>query len=198
MTQKGFVYKLVSKETDKIYIGSTIKSLAVRLYYHYRDKSNITSKQILMFGDATIELIETVAFNHIKELRLKEKEYIQKYRDICVNERGIYKDRKECSKEWRAKNREKIRNYDINRRKKKREENPPPPPLTEEQKKANKKKYMLEHKKDKQIYDKEYREKNKEKLSKEIMCECGGRYKQHHKSTHLKTKKHINNTINQK
>ena len=54
MSHKGLIYKIVSKQTDKIYIGSTTKSLAVRLYYHYKDKTNITSKYILKYDDATI------------------------------------------------------------------------------------------------------------------------------------------------
>ena len=59
--------------------------------------------------------------------------------------------------------------------------------------------------KDKIIYDKNYRELNKEKklknhklyyqlnkekLSKSNTCECGGLYKTYHKTTHMKTKKH--------
>ena len=32
---------------------------------------------------------------------------------------------------------------------------------------------------------------NKERISKQIFCDCGGRYKIKHKNTHIKTKKHI-------
>lgn len=48
-----------------------------------------------------------------------------------------------------------------------------------------------EKRKDKAEYDKEYRKKNKEKIHLQIDCECGGKYKAKHKSTHCKTKQHI-------
>ena len=44
-------------------------------------------------------------------------------------------------------------------------------------------------------YDKEYREDredNKEKREELHICDCGGFYKLRHKSTHQKTKKHLN------
>ena len=41
-------------------------------------------------------------------------------------------------------------------------------------------------------YDIMYRESNKEKLNKQNTCECGGEYLTKHKSTHIKTLKHIN------
>jgi len=40
--------------------------------------------------------------------------------------------------------------------------------------------------------NKEYYEKNKEKLNEKIDCECGGKYIHQHKSRHMKSKKHIN------
>jgi hypothetical protein len=192
MTQQGYIYKIVSKQTDKYYVGSTTHPLSVRLYYHYKnkDKSNITSKQILQYEDATIELIEIVSFDNVCELREKEKEYIINHKEECVNERGIYKDKKEMAQVWRDKNREKLRESYKRNRAKYREANPLPPRKTEEEKKEYKKQYHIEHAKEKSEYDKLYREKNKDKLCQEIICECGGKYKLRHKSTHLKTKLH--------
>lgn len=54
-----------------------------------------------------------------------------------------------------------------------------------------KQKWTLEHREDKKEYDKIYREKRKEELTKKINCECGGFYILHHKSSHFKTKKHM-------
>jgi hypothetical protein len=210
MSREGSIYKIVSKQTNKCYIGSTIHPLAVRLYNHFKSKSNITSKQILKYNDATIELIETVKFDDVKELRLKEYEHIQRNKECCVNERHIYKDVKEwraeykeknkeknkeklkkIHTEYRIKNREKIREWQRQRTKRHREANPLPPRKTEEEKKEKKKQYMLDHIKEKKEYDAEYRELNNEKINKQYECECGGLYKLRHKSAHLKTTKHL-------
>ena len=84
----GYIYKIVSNKTDKIYIGSTIKDLKKRLNGHrksFKDNNNITSKEIMKYDDARIELIETIIFNDRKELTRKEGEYIKLYKDKCVN-----------------------------------------------------------------------------------------------------------------
>jgi len=39
---------------------------------------------------------------------------------------------------------------------------------------------------------KDWRDRNKEKISKKFNCECGGKYTHEHKSGHFKTKKHQN------
>jgi hypothetical protein len=38
---------------------------------------------------------------------------------------------------------------------------------------------------------KEYRERNQERLTEKINCECGGSFQKQHKSRHLKQKKHL-------
>ena len=55
-----------------------------------------------------------------------------------------------------------------------------------------KKEYGYDTKENKKEYDIMYRESNKEKLNKQNTCECGGEYLTKHKSTHIKTLKHIN------
>ena len=52
----GKIYSIRSHQTEKIYIGSTTQSLAVRFGGHKRQ--NCSSQQILQFDDAYIELIE--------------------------------------------------------------------------------------------------------------------------------------------
>jgi len=65
----------------------------------------------------------------------------------------------------------------------------------------------IEYKKEKQIYDKSYREKNKEKKKlidkayyeknkEKIMCECGCTISKIDKSRHIKSKKHQNLMLN--
>jgi len=150
---EAFIYKITSPNTDKIYIGCTTRTLIRRLNMHkyQKDKSGTTSKEILDAGDATIELIEKVKCNDRKELYEKEREYISSNKNICVNQKSIYKDDEECKKEYQAK-----------------------------------------HKEEKREYDKKRREELKDKLNEKIQCECGGCYLIRHKSTHIKTKKHLN------
>ena len=56
----------------------------------------------------------------------------------------------------------------------------------------DKKTYMSEHKEEKKQYDLQFRELNKEKICKKNICECGGSFLTKHKTTHLKTTKHLN------
>jgi len=52
----------------------------------------------------------------------------------------------------------------------------------------DKKEYHLDNKNKKREYDLEYR---KEREKNTLICECGGKYKPRHKSTHYKTKLHL-------
>ena len=59
--------------------------------------------------------------------------------------------------------------------------------LDKENQKIYQKQYHIDNK---EAY-KEYQRKYKEANNKTHMCECGGKYQTQHKSSHLKTKKHI-------
>ncbi len=65
------------------------------------------------------------------------------------------------------------------------------PAPTKEEIKSDKKEYTLAHKDDKQKYDAEYRKKNTDKRHEKIICDCGGSYVKRHKTTHDKTKLHL-------
>lgn len=59
--QAGKIYKLISSQTNDIYIGSTIQELTDRLYNHKYDYKNShyrTSFEIVKYDDVQIELIE--------------------------------------------------------------------------------------------------------------------------------------------
>jgi hypothetical protein len=64
------------------------------------------------------------------------------------------------------------------------------PVPTEDEIKESRKQYRLSHKEDKKAYDVKYREKNSSRNEK-IKCNCGGSYVKRHKTTHEKTKKHL-------
>lgn len=88
----GIVYKISSPHTDKVYIGSTIRTLKQRLSKHKSDykrylKGNayfITSFEIVKLGDSVIEEIETLQNITIDELHYREK-YLIKNIDHVVN-----------------------------------------------------------------------------------------------------------------
>lgn len=64
------------------------------------------------------------------------------------------------------------------------------PSITEEERKEKKKQYTIEHRDEKKEYD-HLRRMNDEERYKKITCECGGKYVIRHKTTHEKTKRHM-------
>ena len=118
---KGYIYKITSPSTDKIYIGSTVALLSTRLSNHKSSK-NCASREIVINDDAEIILLEEIDFVDIKELRLVERRYYDLNEEKCVNynrpiiteEERVMKKR-ECNemfrdviREWRVNNNEKI------------------------------------------------------------------------------------------
>ena len=88
---KSKIYKLVSPQTDKIYIGSSqLKYLSTRLATHKqafkaREKDNKNAFELLKYDDTRIELIENYPCKDINELNTRERHYINLHKDICVN-----------------------------------------------------------------------------------------------------------------
>lgn len=93
----GKIYKLTSLDGEKIYIGSTIMSLEKRFNGHksgfnkyYKSGSKCKgnycgSYEILKMSGVQIELIESFKCNDIYILHLREAEYIELNKDVCVN-----------------------------------------------------------------------------------------------------------------
>ena len=81
----GKIYSIRSHQTEKIYIGSTTQSLAVRFGGHKR-MMDCTSQQILRFDDAYIELIELFPCDSKMALNLREGEIIRER--VCVNKKS--------------------------------------------------------------------------------------------------------------
>lgn len=106
---KGFIYKITSPSTDKIYIGSTKQTLKARLNNHCmdfkRNKSCVSSSLILCFNDAVIECVEEVNFTERKELHSRERYYIELNSDKCVNTKIPTR----TSKEYKIDNADKIK-----------------------------------------------------------------------------------------
>ena len=95
----GKIYKIISNETDKCYVGSTIEVvLARRMSKHRSDfkKGNyLSSSEILKFPDAKIILLEAYSCKSRDELTKREQFWIDQL--DCVNKVsacGVDKNRK--------------------------------------------------------------------------------------------------------
>ena len=81
----GFVYMLYSNDTDKVYIGSTIKEPGQRYNEHIYDPEHTSARQLLnMSKDVNFKILEVVQFSDISELRKIEMAFINSI-DNCVN-----------------------------------------------------------------------------------------------------------------
>ena len=189
--ENGKIYKLVSPHTDKIYIGSTCKKyLSQRLTKHkshYKDwlkdnDSYTTSYRLFELGDVEIVLLESINCNTKDELLKKEREYIEKYKDILVNKNIPSR----TSIEYRMEHKEDIKQYRKNHKKE----------ISEKSKE-----YYEKHKEEISEKGKERYEKHKEEINKKHKqkydCICGKQLRIGDKSTHNKTKHHINFISNQ-
>ena len=92
---EGKIYKIVSPSTDKIYIGSTVKTIEERLENHEEDykiwfnsefrNRYCTSFEILKYGNYNIELVEEHTHSCTSELLKREGFHqLQNYYK-CVN-----------------------------------------------------------------------------------------------------------------
>jgi len=140
--QQAKIYLLYSYRTNKKYIGSTTKKLSKRLSGHCSDyrrykqgKSNyVTSFKVCRYADVDICLLENYPCDSSDELKARERQWIEKYKEwmdepevILVNKnrptrtkqehraqmRQWYQDNREkqmhCMKEYYRKNKEENR-----------------------------------------------------------------------------------------
>jgi len=105
---KGKIYKIVSKNTDMIYIGSTKKKfLNERFCIHKWDKNMGMLKSahlLFIWDDAEIQLLEKYDCNTRTELRMREQEWMDKYTDYIVNTRRAYNSPEYEKKRHKKKN----------------------------------------------------------------------------------------------
>ena len=88
---QGKIYKIISSECDLVYYGSTVKTLNERLRKHKLDYKRqliepnyyVTSFELLKQNNYEIVLVENYPCNSKKELRLRERFYIEN--NECVN-----------------------------------------------------------------------------------------------------------------
>lgn len=110
---KGKIYKIVSNQTDKIYIGSTVNTLGRRFsthkYKYNKHPENYTKyKDIFHYNDARIELIELYPTSCKYLLHCRERFYIESM--TCINKNIPARSIKELN-EINKKYRETRQNY---------------------------------------------------------------------------------------
>lgn len=167
--KKGIIYAIRSKQTDKIYIGSTCKTIHKRFRqhkesYNYYKNYNInycSSYEILKFNDAFIEALEDVEFTNKNILLNIETEYIIKNKNIAVNIRQSLTEKEK--KEYRENNKDKIKEYQKKYKEKQKNKNKI---LKPEQEKIKNETLTPEQKKEKnKEYQRQYKEKQKKLIN---------------------------------
>jgi hypothetical protein len=175
--KNGKIYKIISPHTNKIYVGSTCKKyLCQRLGCHkdgykrwLKDNNNGYTSSYVLFdlGDVEIILLEIVNCNTKDELLKKEREWIEKYKDIIVNRLKPI-----TTKEEKKKN---VKQYDKEHK---------------EEKKQYYEKNKEEHKQYSKEYYKEHKEKIKEYSKEQILCDCGVSFQKTSKARHIGRQTH--------
>lgn len=105
----GKIYKLISDNTDKIYIGSTCSSLTLRLIKHKHNYncflkgkgSSVSSYPLLSLGNVKILLLEKFPCETKKQLNARERYFIEQHRDICLNKTILTRTPKEYVEDHR-------------------------------------------------------------------------------------------------
>ena len=172
------IYKIVNDENDNFYIGSTCSTLVKRMSGHRKKDNQCMSKNLgVELKECKIILVEAFECKNKDELLMKERFYIEKYRDEglnIVNKRIPIRSKQEaeqCRKKWYKDNIVII----AQKAKQKREENKEI--IKEKQhlkylknkERINKKakEWRDKNKQSQSIHNKEYNEKNKEKITKQ-------------------------------
>jgi hypothetical protein len=198
---KGIIYAIKSKQTDNIYIGSTLNTIKERMKNHRGDYNKyklgthryMTSFKLLEYDDYYYEIIEELDINDKKELHKKEGEY-QLNTNNCINKLIAGRTTKEylCIEENKEKRKQQRKIYEeINKETIKQQQK-----IYNENHREELKKKREENKEHNNNISKQYYniikdtllEKRKEKMT----CECGVTCRKADISTHYKSKKHIN------
>lgn len=176
----GYIYKISSEQTDRVYIGSCVTSLERRFAQHKRDliryvstgKNYISSLEVCMFPDSKIELVEEIDCHNILDLRKAEQRCIENEPNTCNMVRAYLSP--ENKRIERAKlDRRRWVKYN-------------------ERLKADLRRRYYEHKEERNRYSRNYYKENRDQINKKryAKVQCGGCKKEYAKSSlsrHRKT-----------
>ena len=162
--QLGKIYKIVDNTNNNVYIGSTCKTLKLRLSGHVSNYkrylkgkySNTTSFDIIKNNDYEILLVESFPCDYKDELLARERYWTNKIDCINKNKPGLLNElgEVEYKKQYYVEHQEQINEW-------------------HKQYKAKNQDHL------KQYY------------TTKCHCKCGGMYTLSNKSRHLKASKHI-------
>src|SRR4051812_37595120 len=94
--KNGKIYKLISSQTNKIYVGSTAQKYLSRRFAGYKvnfenwinnnvKQSYCTFYELLIYNDVRIILIENYPCESKEQLRQREQFWLDKLKKNCVN-----------------------------------------------------------------------------------------------------------------
>ena len=108
---KAKIYCIRSSQTEEVYYGSTCWPLKKRFQGHKYDSNikTVSSKQILQYEDAYIELVEDFPCNNKAELSIRERYYIEN--NPCVNKVIPGRTRKETYEAYNEANKDQMKAY---------------------------------------------------------------------------------------
>ena len=186
--QNTKIYVVRSPHTDLVYVGMTTFTLVRRMQHHRGMLQQCTSRQIIAFGDAHIELLEEFPCDNKEQAMKKEGEYIRSMN--CVNKymsgrtrKQFYEDNKERlnreSRQYRIDNPEKNKEWQKKYREKNKEK-------IKQNNRKNSKKFRTENREKHNKNIKSWCDKNRR------VCVCGGKYVDipSQACIHYSTKKH--------
>jgi hypothetical protein len=116
------IYKIVCDTSGKVYYGSTIQKLNIRLRKHKSNK-DCTSIEIIKNNNYRIELVEEYPCETYQELLWRERHYIEN--NECVNvifpihtKEEKHQKKLESGRRYKLNNREKIKQYNFDNKEK--------------------------------------------------------------------------------
>lgn len=175
--EHGKIYKIISSQSDKMYIGSTVsKYLCERMGQHkyafvHKNVKKCRANEIVQYDDAKIVLIENYPCKSRDELLQREQFWIDQHQNDCLN----------AHKAWKGP----MSTQDYHKQKYERKKS--------EISLKSKERYAKNCEAIKQKA-KEYRAQNQEKIQakklERITCDCGIEILKSNISTHKKTKNH--------
>lgn len=119
--QEGKIYKITSEKTDQVYVGSTVKPIAIRynqhkcMYNSYKKdggRVQLSSFLIIDYGDSKVELVENFPCTRQEELFARERYWMDNLPSVNKVRSLITKEElKEYRHDYYSANKQKAMEY---------------------------------------------------------------------------------------